>query len=145
MSVLLQDKARQHSSFIRIELHKELPLITADHVQVQQVLMNLMLNGLEAMKDAGGELTVRSNRGDNGHILISVSDLGPGLPLEHGDRIFDAFFTTKPNGTGMGLSISRRIIESHGGSLWASPNEDRGATFQFTLPCAAAASSSSSA
>ena len=103
-------------------------------MQLQQVLVNLMLNGIEAMKDEGGELSVRSKRTEDGQLLISVSDSGKGLPGEQPERIFEAFFTTKPQGTGMGLSISRRIIESHGGRLWASPNSGRGATFQFTLP-----------
>ena len=96
--------------------------------------MNLMLNGIEAMKDESGELSVTSKRTEDGQLLISVSDSGIGLPGEEPERIFEAFFTTKPQGTGMGLSISRRIIESHGGRLWASPNTGRGATFQFTLP-----------
>jgi PAS domain S-box-containing protein len=144
ISVLLNEKARQHSIPIRTELHTDLPDVVADRVQVQQVLMNLMLNALEAMRDVGGEVTVRTHRGEDGRILISVSDLGPGLTLEHGEHIFDAFFTTKANGTGMGLSISRRIIESHGGRLWATANDGRGATFQFTLPCEAATSTSSS-
>ena len=96
--------------------------------------MNLMLNGIEAMQDESGELSVTSTRTEDGQSLISVSDSGTGLPGEESERIFEAFFTTKPQGTGMGLSISRRIIESHGGRLWASPNTGRGATFQFTLP-----------
>jgi signal transduction histidine kinase len=103
--------------------------------------MNLMLNGMEAMQGQGGELTVASNRNGDGQLLISVSDLGSGLPVKESERIFEPFFTTKPQGTGMGLSISRRIVESHGGRLWASPNTGRGATFQFTVPCEAAASS----
>jgi len=103
-------------------------------VQLQQVLVNLMLNGIEAMKDEGGELSVRSKRTEDGQLLISVSDSGVGLPEGEPERVFEAFFTTKPQGTGMGLSISRRIIESHGGRLWASTNAGRGATFQFTLP-----------
>jgi signal transduction histidine kinase len=111
----------------------------ADRVQLQQVLMNLMLNGIEAMKDMGGELTVTSKRTDDGQSLISVSDLGIGLPIEESERIFEAFFTTKPEGTGMGLSISRTIVESHGGRLWASANKERGATFHFSLPTAAKA------
>jgi signal transduction histidine kinase len=103
-------------------------------VQLQQVLMNLMLNGVEAMKDTSGELTVTSKKTEDGsQLLISVSDSGIGIAHDHVDRIFDPFFTTKPEGTGMGLSISRRIIESHGGRLWASANSERGATFQFTL------------
>jgi signal transduction histidine kinase len=93
-----------------------------------------MLNGIEAMKDTSGELTVRSGKSDDGQILLSVSDLGVGLPAEKIDQVFDAFFTTKTQGTGMGLSISRRIIESHGGRLWACANTGRGATFQFTIP-----------
>ena len=96
--------------------------------------MNLMLNGIEAMRETGGELTIASKRTEHGQVLITVSDSGIGLPVDEAERIFDAFFTTKPQGTGMGLSISRRIIESHDGCLWASPNGTRGATFQFTLP-----------
>jgi signal transduction histidine kinase len=103
-------------------------------VQLQQVLMNLMLNGIEAMKEESGELSVTSTQMENGELLIAVSDSGIGLPKGDPERIFEAFFTTKPDGTGMGLSISRRIIESHGGRLWASANAGRGATFQFTLP-----------
>jgi signal transduction histidine kinase len=96
--------------------------------------MNLMLNGIEAMRETGGELTITSKSTEDGQLLVSVNDSGIGLPGEEPDRIFQAFFTTKPQGTGMGLSISRRIIESHGGRLWASPNTGRGAIFQFTLP-----------
>ena len=96
--------------------------------------MNLMLNGIDAMQDESGELSVTSTRTEDGQLLISVSDSGTGLPGREPERIFEAFFTTKPRGTGMGLSISRRIIESHGGRLWASPKTGRGATFQFTLP-----------
>jgi signal transduction histidine kinase len=104
-------------------------------VQLQQVLMNLMLNGIEAMKDLGpaGELTITS-RPEDDQLLISVNDTGEGLPPEQTDRIFNAFFTTKPQGTGMGLAISRSIVESHGGRLWATARSGRGATFQFTLP-----------
>ncbi len=96
--------------------------------------MNLMLNGIEAMRETGGELTVASTTVEPDQLLIAVSDTGTGLPDDKAGRIFDAFFTTKPHGTGMGLSISRRIIESHGGRLWASPNAGQGAIFQFTLP-----------
>ena len=101
--------------------------------------MNLMLNGIEAMQDTCGQLTVASKRTESGQLLISVSDTGIGLSIDETERIFEAFFTTKPQGTGMGLSISRRIIASHGGHLWASPNTGRGATFQFTLPVEATA------
>jgi signal transduction histidine kinase len=108
-------------------------------VQLQQVFMNLMLNGIEAMKDTGGELTIKSERTDDGQPRISVSDTGVGLPAEGADRIFDAFYTTKPQGTGMGLAITRSIVESHGGRLWASANGGRGATFNFTLSTTAEA------
>ncbi|HXM68594.1 MAG TPA: PAS domain S-box protein [Candidatus Acidoferrum sp.] len=145
MIVLLQDKANRTSISIRTELDPGLPVITADRVQLQQVLMNLMLNGIEAMKDANGEMTVTSKRTDGGQLLISVSDSGIGLPSGEVDRIFKAFFTTKAQGSGMGLSISRKIIESHGGRLWACANAERGATFQFTLPTDVAASSPSAA
>jgi PAS domain S-box-containing protein len=134
MVVLLHDAASRHSISIRTDLDAALPTTTADRVQLQQVLMNLMLNGIEAMRDESGELHVTSQRTEDCQLLISVIDLGIGLPGEEPERIFEAFFTTKPQGTGMGLSISRRIIESHGGRLWASPNIGRGATFQFTLP-----------
>jgi PAS domain S-box-containing protein len=145
MIILLHDKADRTSISIRTELDSGLPLITADRVQLQQVLMNLMLNGIEAMKVANGELTITSKRTNDGQLLISVSDSGIGLPIGEGDRIFEAFFTTKEQGTGMGLSISRRIVESHGGHLWASANTASGATFQFTLPIDMAASSPSAA
>jgi signal transduction histidine kinase len=141
MSVLLGDTANRNAVSIRTDLDPELPTTTADRVQLQQVLMNLMLNGIEAMQDTCGELTVASKRTEDGQLLISVSDTGIGLSIDGAERIFEAFFTTKPRGTGMGLSISRRIIASHGGHLWASPNAGRGATFQFTLPVEATASS----
>jgi signal transduction histidine kinase len=96
--------------------------------------MNLMLNGIEAMKDTGGELTIKTELGQDGQLLISVSDTGVGLPADKTEQIFNAFFTTKPQGSGMGLAISRSIIESHGGRMWANANNGRGATFQFTLP-----------
>jgi signal transduction histidine kinase len=134
MAVLLRDTAHRHSISIRSELDPALPATSADRVQLQQVLMNLMLNGIDAMKGESGELGVTSMRTEDGKLLVVVSDSGIGLPEVGLERIFDAFFTTKPDGTGMGLSISRRIIESHGGSLWASANAGRGATFQFTLP-----------
>jgi PAS domain S-box-containing protein len=134
MVVLLHDTADRHSISIRTDLHAALPTTTADRVQLQQVLMNLMLNGIEAMQDGGGELSVTSTRTEDDRLLISVTDSGVGLPGEEPERIFVAFYTTKLQGTGMGLSISRRIIEAHGGRLWASHNAGQGATFQFTLP-----------
>src|SRR6266404_6193497 len=139
MILLLHDEANRYSIPIRAELTPSLPKVTADRVQLQQVLMNLMLNGIEAMKDTGGELTVTSNRSEDGQLLISVSDSGVGFPVEESEHIFKAFFTTKPQGTGMGLSISRTIVESHSGRLWASANTGRGATFHFSLPAEAKA------
>jgi PAS domain S-box-containing protein len=131
---LLRDEADRHSISLRTELAPHLPQIMADRVQLQQVLMNLLLNGIEAMTDRAGELIIRSQGADDGLLLISVSDTGVGLPSEKPDRLFSAFYTTKPQGSGMGLAISRSIIEAHGGRLWATANAVRGATFQFTLP-----------
>jgi signal transduction histidine kinase len=141
MTALLGNTAKRNAIAIRTELDPALPATTADRVQLQQVLMNLMLNGIEAMQETGGELTVASKTIEDGQVLIAVSDSGIGLSVDDAERMFDAFFTTKPQGTGMGLSISRRIIASHGGRLWASPGRGRGATFQFTLPGEATASS----
>ena len=134
MLELLRNEADRHAISLRTELALQLPQIMADRVQLQQVLMNLMLNGIEAMADRAGELTIRSQSSEDGLLLISVSDTGVGLPSEKLDRIFNAFYTTKPQGTGMGLAISRSIIEAHGGRLWATANAERGATFHFTLP-----------
>jgi len=137
MLALLRNEAMRHSISSRTELAPQLPKVMADRVQLQQVLMNLMLNGIEAMTDGAGKLTIRSQRTEDGILLISVSDTGVGLPAEKSDQIFNAFFTTKPAGSGMGLAISRSIVESHGGRLWATANPGRGATFHFTLPSAA--------
>jgi signal transduction histidine kinase len=134
MVTLLRDEASRHAVAIRCELGERVPKIRADRVQVQQVLMNLMLNGIEAMKQAGGNLTITSQCMNGGQVLVSVADSGVGFPAEHVAQMFDAFFTTKPQGTGMGLSISRTIVESHRGRLWATANATCGATFQFTLP-----------
>ena len=98
--------------------------------------MNLMHNGIEAMKETGGVLTVNSQLNKDGRIQISIQDSGPGLPVGKVDQIFDAFFTTKPQGSGMGLAICRSIVDSHGGHLWATSNEGRGAAFHFALPAA---------
>jgi PAS domain S-box-containing protein len=135
MMLLLHSEATQYSVLVRTELAADLPQVTGDRVQLQQVLMNLMMNSIDAMKDVDGtrELTLQSQRGEDGQVLISVSDTGVGLPPQQ-DKIFNAFFTTKPQGTGMGLRISRTIVESHGGRLWASDNSPRGASFCFTLP-----------
>jgi PAS domain S-box-containing protein len=143
MLMLLRGEASRYSVVTRTELAGDVPKITADRVQLQQVFMNLMLNAIEAMKDTGGELTVKTELGQGDQLLISISDTGVGLPAEKADEIFNAFFTTKPQGSGMGLAISRSIIQSHGGRLWASANNGRGATFQFTLPAAVTTSSTS--
>jgi PAS domain S-box-containing protein len=135
MTVLLADTAHRNAVSIRRELDRNLPLVTGDRVQLQQVLINLMLNGIESMKDQKGELHLFSNTTEDGRLLVSISDTGAGIREGDSERIFEAFFTTKPEGTGMGLSISRRIIEAHGGRLWVTSNATTGATFQFTLPC----------
>jgi PAS domain S-box-containing protein len=145
MLMLLRGEANRYSISTHTELAPDLPKITADRVQLQQVFMNLILNAIEAMKDTAGELTIKTELGQGGQLLISVSDTGVGLPAEKTDQIFNAFFTTKPQGSGMGLAISRSIIESHGGRLWASPNNGRGATFQLALPGEVTASSPSAA
>jgi PAS domain S-box-containing protein len=133
MLTLLEGEATRSSIALRTDVSAELPRIMVDRVQLQQVFMNLMLNAIEAMKDSGGDLTVKSQRQD-GQLQFSVSDTGVGLPAEKMDQIFSAFFTTKPQGSGMGLAISRSIVESHGGRLWANANREGGATFHFTLP-----------
>jgi signal transduction histidine kinase len=135
MIVLLSNAANQSLVSIRSQTAENLPRVIADRVQLQQVFMNLMLNGIEAMKDMDlpRELTIKS-QADNGELLFSVSDTGVGLPTEQPDEIFNAFYTTKAEGTGMGLAISRSIIEVHGGRLWATANAGPGATFHFTLP-----------
>jgi C4-dicarboxylate-specific signal transduction histidine kinase len=136
MIALLHSEAVRYSISIRAELAADLPQVMGDRVQLQQVLMNLMLNGIEAMKDVHGprELAIKSQRAENEQLLVSVSDTGVGLPPQQTDQIFNAFFTTKPHGTGMGLRISRSIVESHSGRLWAADNSPGGASFYFTLP-----------
>src|SRR5271165_260746 len=131
--VLLRNEADRHAIAMHTDF-TELPKVMADRVQLQQVLMNLMLNGIDAMKETAGELTVTSRLADGAEVLISISDAGIGLPAGSADQMFKAFFTTKPNGTGMGLAISRSLVEAHGGRLWAASNPGRGATFHFTLP-----------
>jgi signal transduction histidine kinase len=107
-----------------------------DRVQLQQVLMNLIVNSIDAMKEVDGtrELAITSQRVESDRVLVSVSDTGIGLPSQHANEIFKAFFTTKAHGTGMGLSISRSIVESHGGRLWAADNASSGASFHLALP-----------
>jgi PAS domain S-box-containing protein len=133
--LLLQSEASRHSLSICAKLAPGLPQLTADRVLLQQVIMNLVLNGIDAMENVvvHGNLTITSQQQD-GQLLVSVSDMGKGLPSEQANQIFNAFFTTKPHGTGMGLTISRSIVESHGGRLWAAPNAGPGTTFYFSLP-----------
>ena len=136
MIVLLRGEAAQHSVSVRTELAADLPQVMGDHVQLQQVMMNLMSNGIDAMKDVEGprELAIQSQRAENEHLMVSVSDTGVGLPPQQADQIFNAFVSTKLHGTGMGLSISRSIVESHSGRLWAADNSPRGASFHLILP-----------
>jgi signal transduction histidine kinase len=124
------------------DLKPELPPMTGDRVQLQQVLLNLIMNGIEAMADVSGrarDLVVQSGVDDRGQLLVCVRDSGTGLDAEHLEQVFEAFYTTKTEGVGMGLSISRSIVEAHGGRLWASTNAGPGASFQFTLPTGGAA------
>jgi C4-dicarboxylate-specific signal transduction histidine kinase len=136
MIVLLHSEATRYSISVRTELASDLPQVMGDRVQLQQVLMNLLLNGMDAMKniDTARDLIINSQPAKNDQVMVSVSDTGVGLPTQQADQIFNAFFTTKPQGTGMGLRISRSIVESHGGRLWATDNSPRGASFHLTLP-----------
>jgi signal transduction histidine kinase len=135
MITLLRGEATRYSISVRTELAADLPPVTGDRVQLQQVMMNLVTNSIDAMKVVDGtrELAIKSQRAENEHLRVSVSDTGVGLPPGQADQIFNAFFTTKPHGTGMGLRICRSIIESHGGRLWAADNSPRGASFHFAL------------
>jgi signal transduction histidine kinase len=135
MIVLLRGEASRCLITLRTELTEDLPQVMGDRVQLQQVMMNLTMNGIDAMADEEGprELVISSERVKDGQVMVSVSDTGVGLPAEQANHIFDAFFTTKLHGTGMGLRISRSIVESHGGRLWAEENIPRGASFHFTL------------
>ncbi len=135
---LLRGEAARYNISVRAELAADLPRILGDRVQLQQVAMNLIVNGIEAMKDVDGirEMLIKSRRAENDQILVSVSDTGKGFPPQLAEQLFDPFFTTKPHGTGMGLRISRSIIESHGGRLWAVGSNGRGATFHLNLPAA---------
>jgi signal transduction histidine kinase len=139
MSDLFRTEAIRYSVKIRSELQEDTPNVLADRVQLQQVFMNLMLNAIEAMRDGGGELRIASRTAPENQLTISISDTGVGFPTESAEQIFDAFHTTKPQGTGMGLAITRSIVEAHGGRVWASPNLGPGATFCFSLPTKAEA------
>ena len=136
-TLLVQREVLSHGVSLRTELASALPPVLGDRVQLQQVVINLLINGVEAMApitDRLREIVIRSQQHEDGQVLVAVLDSGIGLDSETAERLFSAFFTTKPSGMGMGLSISRSIIRAHGGRLWASPNADHGAAFQFTVP-----------
>ncbi len=135
MEILLHNEATQHSVSVQTKFAADQPLIVADRIQLQQVLMNLMINGIDAMKAVDGprQLTLGTQNHSDKLLLVSVEDTGVGLPPNQAGQIFNAFFTTKEHGTGMGLRISQTIIEAHGGRLWAMDNHPRGAIFHFTL------------
>jgi PAS domain S-box-containing protein len=139
ISTLLRVEAVRHSIALHSDLEASMPSILANRVQLQQVFMNLMLNAIEAMKDTGGELRISSRLNPKDQLVISISDTGVGLPADSSERIFEAFHTTKPQGTGMGLAITRSIVEAHGGRIWATANQGAGAIFHFTLPIQAEA------
>jgi PAS domain S-box-containing protein len=141
MIVLLHSETARYAIVVRMELTADLPQVMGDRVQLQQVMMNLIMNSVDAMKEVDGtrELAIKSLLAQDGQLTVSVSDTGVGLPSQQANQIFDAFFTTKVHGTGMGLRISRSIIESHGGRLSASPNSPRGASFHLALPTTAEA------
>jgi C4-dicarboxylate-specific signal transduction histidine kinase len=136
---LVRDASRRHQVEIRSELGPGLPTINADRVQLQQVVLNLVMNAIEAMKDVANRprrLTVSTRAEEPSQVIVSIADTGFGLHKHALDKLFEPFYTTKPSGMGMGLSVSRSIVESHGGRLWASANRGPGATFTFTLPAA---------
>jgi len=135
MSGLLSGEADRHTITIYSEVDPDTPNILTNPVQLQQVFMNLMLNAIEAMKDIGGTLTIRSRINPEKHLFVSISDTGIGLPTGSVERVFEPFHTTKPQGTGMGLTITRSIVESYGGRVWATANQGGGATLHFNLPC----------
>jgi signal transduction histidine kinase len=134
---LTRQEVRKNHVWLKTQLSDDVPLILADRIQLQQVILNLMINAVEALTavpDAERVLQITTTAGPSGDVSLTVGDSGPGLDQEKLEEIFGAFYTTKPDGMGMGLAVSRSIIEAHGGSLWANKNEPRGAIFQFTLP-----------
>ena len=136
---LVQREIAKRGVLLRQELASPLPGIVGDRIQLQQVMVNLIMNGLDALEPVNGrprELVIRSAKDGVGHVMVSVQDSGVGIEAEASDRLFDAFYTTKPNGMGLGLSICRTIIEAHGGQMWASSNSGPGTTLQFRLPLA---------
>jgi signal transduction histidine kinase len=134
---LMQNELISHQVLLRMDFTPALPMVLADRVQLQQVIINLVINGIEAMQsvtDRPRELVIRSGQDETHQVLVSVTDCGVGITAENADRVFNAFFTTKSSGMGMGLSICRSIMEAHGGRLWATANVPHGAAFQFTMP-----------
>jgi signal transduction histidine kinase len=134
---LIHREINIHSISLRLDLGASLPPVEGDRVQLQQVIVNLLMNGIQAMSavtDRHRELRIRSREHGSDQILVAVEDSGIGIEPEHVALLFNAFFTTKPEGMGIGLSICRSIVEAHGGQLWATANVPHGATFQFTLP-----------
>ncbi|MDB5515751.1 MAG: hypothetical protein JWQ17_2509, partial [Tardiphaga sp.] len=141
---LMQREMDSHQVLLRTDLAPGLPMILGDRVQLQQVIINLVMNGIEAMQsvsDRPRELVLRSQQDETHRVLVTVADSGVGISTENADRLFNAFFTTKSSGMGMGLSICRSIVEAHGGRLWTTANPSHGATFQFTLPVIAGTAS----
>jgi len=135
--VLTRMEVEQNQISLRTQLEHDVPPVWADRIQVQQVLLNLIMNAIQAMSvlgDSQRDLLISSAKGESSGVLLAVRDSGPGLDPGKLEAIFEAFYTTKPDGMGMGLAVSRSIIEEHGGRLWATPNQIRGAVFQFTLP-----------
>ena len=133
---LVQSEIQKSGVTLQMELADDLPQILGNRVQLQQVILNLVMNGIEAMDtvtDRPREILIRSCEHESDQLLIAVQDSGVGIDSQNLEKIFDAFYTTKPQGMGMGLAISRSIVENHGGRLWAVPNDSPGATFQFTL------------
>jgi signal transduction histidine kinase len=141
---LVEAEARARGVTVRVSVNSDLPAVEGDRVQLQQVVLNLALNAIDAMafpSDRPPLLELEAARGSAKDVRLAVRDSGHGVPEQDRDRIFEAFYTTKPHGMGMGLAISRRIVEAHGGRLWASANPGGGALFQFTIPPASSAAS----
>ena len=133
---LIQREAARHAVTMRLQPESQLPIVRGDRIQLQQVIINLVINAIQAMAtitDHERVLCIRTRRHDAGQVLVAVEDVGVGVEPEKADRLFSAFYTTKPDGLGMGLSICRSIIEAHGGRVWASRNTGPGMTFQFTV------------
>lgn len=134
---LTRNEMERHQITLRVELADDVPLVLGDHVQLQQVLLNLTINAIEAIEaaaDPARELTIRSEKSETNGVQVTVGDTGAGLPIETSERLFQAFYTTKRDGMGMGLAVSHSIVEAHGGRIWAEENMPKGAVFRFTLP-----------